>query len=269
MRLLLKLALFLCSFALLCAAGAGCDPQKDYSLGTGAEEDEGDDGDGPTPENDDDADGLSNTIEDRFEIETTIADSDHDGFSDGLEFVGGSGDPLDGSISPNPFSRARILQDEDVVRNDPDGDQDGLGDTFERAKSLDENDADTDDDGYSDGLELVANSDPFVASDVPERDAPPAWDGVERNGSGPSDRDDDGLSDEVEALNGTRPSDRDTDGDGFSDGLEYLMGSDATDVKSVPNFNVPLPPADFGGGDSEDDGSIDTDQDGDVDFEDL
>ena len=52
----------------------------------------------------------------------------------------------------------------------------------------------------------------------------------------------DGLSDDIEALNGTLARERDTDGDGFSDGLEYLMGSDATEVLSIPNFNVPQPP---------------------------
>lgn len=221
----------------------------DYFIGTGGNDATGGGTDGGGVDNtdspsDDDADGLSNEVEDSFGGESLEADSDQDGYDDGLEFVGNGGDPLNGSASPTPFSRFRILEQEDAVRNDPDSDLDGLGDMFETENGLDPQDPDIDDDGYHDGLELVANSDPFDASDRPERLAPPAPDGVDRLPPSPRDADGDGLSDEIENINGSTTTQRDTDGDGFSDALEFLMGSDELDFLSIPNFNIPSPPAD-------------------------
>ncbi len=241
-------ALLILSLLTLCA---GCKDYltDDYFIGTGANDvgDGGTDGGGVDNTDspaDDDADGLSNEVESSFGGDSLESDADQDGYDDGLEFVGNGGDPLDGSASPSAFNRSRFLETEDAVRSDPDSDLDGLGDKFESDNGLDPADPDIDDDGYQDGLELVANSDPFDASDRPERLAPPAPDGVDRLPPSPRDADGDGLSDEIENINGTTTTQRDTDGDGFSDGLEFLMGSDALDFLSIPNFNVPSPPVD-------------------------
>lgn len=192
---------------------------------------------------DDDDDGISNSVEETFEMDPKSSDSDHDGFSDGLEFVGDGGDPLFAERTPTAFSRSRILLPADVVRGDPDRDGDGLGNNFETDHELDPDKADTDDDGYNDGIELVANSDPFDSTDRPERDAPPASDGLSRTGEPPADSDRDGLSNDLDSNNGTVSTTADTDGDGFSDGLEYLMGSRGDDEFSIPNFSVPAPPS--------------------------
>ncbi|MCB0323295.1 MAG: hypothetical protein KDD69_06955 [Bdellovibrionales bacterium] len=224
--------------------GWGCNDfmTKDVFIGATAV-DSGGAIDDPTgsPE-DSDADGLSSELEDSFGLEPLQADSDQDGYSDGVEFVGNGGDPADGSVIPNPFNRTRILETEDAVQSDPDSDLDGLGDAFETANGMDSSDPDIDDDGYNDGFELVANSNPFDSSDRPERDAPPAPDGIDRLPPGPRDADGDGLSDDVETANGTLLTRRDSDGDGFSDAIEFLTGADPTDFLSIPNLNVPEPP---------------------------
>jgi hypothetical protein len=191
---------------------------------------------------DDDADALSNEVEDSFDLDSRKADTDHDGISDGLEFVGDGGDPLNGNATPSSLNRVKILDREDIVLNDPDRDGDGLGDFFESENDLDQDDPDIDDDGYNDGIELVANSNPFDSNDRPIRDAPPASDGITRTGNAPLDSDGDGISDSLESLNGTLSSQTDSDGDGFSDGIELLMGSNETDNASVPNFGVPARP---------------------------
>lgn len=236
--LLVTLLLFTCFIA-------SCNNffTEDIELGILSTEETTTDGDGGTDApRDDDGDGISNEVEERFDIETRVADTDQDGFDDGLEFVGENGDPLNGSLSPISGTRSKVIEREDAALNDPDSDQDGLGDTFEIDNSLDETNADTDGDGYSDGLELVARSDPFDSEDRPVRDDPPASDGVTRTGSAPRDSDSDGLADTIEDVNGTESGSRDSDGDGFSDGIEFLMGSDATNFLNVPNFSVPDPP---------------------------
>lgn len=191
---------------------------------------------------DDDGDGLSNDVENAFEMEPRTADSDFDGYSDGLEFAVDSGDPLTAAVIPSSLNRTRTLLPLDAVTDTQDSDLDGLGDKFENDNGLDPESADTDGDGYSDGLELVANSNPFDAADRPERLAPPASDGIDRTGTPPRDNDGDGLSNDVESLNGTTTTRTDSDSDGFSDGLEFLMGSDPLSDLSIPNFFVPEPP---------------------------
>ena len=232
-----------------CMTFTACDDflTKDVEMGTkdsdtsdsDGSSDAGDSGEAP---DDDDGDNLSNDVEELFDMKPRVSDSDNDGFSDGLEFVGDEGDPLTASYTPTPFNRSRILLPGEVKTNQSDKDRDGLPDDFETENSLDPSSPDTDEDGYGDGLELVARSDPFVSDDRPERDAPPAPDGTIHPDNPPLDQDEDGLSDSVEGLNGTREASRDSDTDGFSDGIEYLMGSDGVDASSIPNFSVPLPP---------------------------
>lgn len=222
---------------------SGCDLKKDYSLGTKSETSSSSSGGSSTetPE-DSDADGISNDLEESFSMEPRIADSDRDGFADGLEYVGDKGDPLNPDESPTSLNRPKTLGLTEVVISDPDTDLDGLGDAFETDKELDKENPDTDGDGFQDGLELVAGSDPFRSSSVPDRQEAPSSDGAINTGTPPVDSDDDGLSDSLDALNNTRSNLRDSDGDGFSDALEYLMGSDGSSSQEVPNFSVPIPP---------------------------
>lgn len=238
-------------FAILCILAPAfsvwsCDDYmtKDVYIGVIPEEDsDSDDGgeNADTPADDDD-DGLGNEVEETFEMAPRIADTDKDGYADGLEFVVDSADPLDSSKSPTPLNRSKQVAEEDAIKSDSDRDSDGLGDTFEREHSLHIDNPDTDADGYADGLELVAGSDPFRPGDRPERQAPPAEGADNGLTTAPSDSDRDGVADRLEALNGTLSNRRDSDGDGFSDGIEFLMGSDATSFLSVPNFSVPTPP---------------------------
>lgn len=160
----------------------------------------------------------------------TVADSDADGVADGLEFVGKGGDPLDPNALPSSLNKTGSLNAEDLQ---DDSDDDGLGDTFEEDNNLNPDDPDTDGDGYADGLELVAGSDATSATSRPQRAAVPS--GFVRSGA-PVDVDRDGLSSDSEAQLGMDPARADTDDDGYSDGIEYLMGSSATNPLSIPKF---------------------------------
>lgn len=194
-------------------------------------------GGGNTGTVDDDADGLSNEVENTFGLDPLKADTDNDGFSDGIEFVGRLGDPLNTNLSPSPFSRKRILDPAAALTGEKDSDKDGLGDTFEVGRNLDPNSPDTDDDGYSDGLELVADSDPSNANSRPIRQGPPKSDGEEDLVLAPPDNDDDGMANDLEeTLNNSNKDVADTDTDGFSDSIEYLVGSEADNKLSIPNF---------------------------------
>ena len=204
-----------------------------------------DDNDSEASNQDRDADGLSDAVEELSSVGTlqATADTDQDGFSDGLEYAFNSGDPLNSRVSPGPENRARSLAPSAIITNDTDADGDGLGKDFEDNSNLDDNDADIDDDGYSDSVELLNGSNPFLSSSVPTRTQPPSGDGSLGNDPNGSDSDRDGLSDRIESFEGSDPLNRDTDGDGFDDGIEFLMGSSALDAQVVPNFSVPNPPA--------------------------
>lgn len=219
----------------------GCNDffTKDIVMGAKTPADGGTGGGSGTPQPDDDGDGLSNSVESTFKMEAQRADSDGDGFGDGLEFVSEKGDPLNSQSTPKTENRAKTLPPSEVTTGEVDSDNDGLGDSFEKENALEEDNPDTDEDGYTDGLELVANSDPFVATNRPTRTAPPAGTGL----STPTiDQDADGLSESVETRLGSSATNADSDNDGFSDGIEYLMGSELDDPASVPNFRVPEPP---------------------------
>jgi hypothetical protein len=111
-----------------------------------------------------------------------------------------------------------------------DSDSDGLSDAFEvnRVPPTDPLDSDSDDDGLTDGAEInVHGSDPLLADtdgdgldDAAEVDRDPPTDPTD------ADSDDDGLGDEAEINDlGTDPLDADSDGDGLSDGAETNMHS--------------------------------------------
>lgn len=200
--------------------------------------DESDGSPGKTAPVDDDADGLSSEAENTLELDPAKADTDNDGFNDGIEFVGRLGDPLNSNLSPSPLSRKRILDPAAVIIGEKDSDKDGLGDTFEESVALDPLSPDTDEDGFADGLELIATSDPKNASSRPSRSSPPTSDGEEDDIElPPPDNDNDGIANDLElTLNNSNKDLEDTDTDGFSDSIEYLAGSEADNAASVPNF---------------------------------
>jgi len=226
----------------------GCNDffTKDITIAGGSETsrtDEGDDDDGSDTESgrstdvDNDADGLFSEVETSFGLSDSRADGDEDGVADGLEFVSETGDPLNADESPTPFTtRTRFLFPDEVIFDAGDSDLDGLGDQFETRAGTEIRNPDSDGDGYEDGLEFVAASDPLDASSIPVRNEAPVSDGGLRSGSSPADSDGDGISDEIEALQGTATTDSDSDDDGFSDGIEFLIGSDGNDAQSVPTF---------------------------------
>lgn len=187
---------------------------------------------------DDDGDGLSNEVELAFGLDSKSADSDHDGFADGLEFVGRSGDPSNSRLTPISSTRSRIVEGTPIAGTDSDGD--GVPDALERQLGTDLNSPDTDADGYSDGLELISGSDPKSSTSRPVREAALVPDGLTRTGNPPNDRDGDGLSDDIEGQLTTRTDAKDTDFDGYPDWVEYIMGSDPADRGNIPDFTIPV-----------------------------
>ncbi len=221
----------------------GCD--EDVVIGQAPADSDTDTSSSTTSPEDSDSDGLSDDVEEenRVDTEPLVRDTDRDGFNDGMEFISQSGDPLNSLVVPASEARARNLLDTESSSDLIDSDRDGLGRNFENENDLDDNDADIDDDGFSDSLELVANTDPFNGSSVPTRNQPPASDGIDPSTVAvPLDNDGDGISNDREAFFGYDPNQSDTDGDGFSDNIEYLMGSVAVDEFNVPNFSVPPRP---------------------------
>lgn len=222
-----RLLLFFTSFAVffLCS----CD--QDVTLGGGETTSTDETAD------DDDDDWLSNTVEQEVKTEPRVADTDHDGYGDGLEFVVDTGEPLISTIKPGRLSRESILTASEILRNQTDSDGDGLGDNYEVSYGLDTAKADTDGDGFADAIELVADTDPLDQNDFPDRDTLDS--SSTTSGDMPADGDRDGLSDNVESVLETNSTTRDTDTDGFADGVEYLIGSDPLDAASVPDFREP------------------------------
>lgn len=226
------------SLCFLLACGNDFD-EKNIEIGTKGSSSSS--GSSSEPLNDDDADGINNGVEEDFGMTIDVADSDHDGFSDGFELALDSGDPLDASVSPSPDITPDVKTLSAAREDGVDTDGDGLGDKFEQENLLDLSEADSDSDGYNDGLELLAGSNPFVKTSKPIRTNAPTSDGEARTGNGPKDTDSDGISDTIENLLDLTSSIADTDGDGFSDAIEFFAGSDATSALSIPDFNVPTP----------------------------
>jgi hypothetical protein len=104
--------------------------------------------------------------------------------------------------------------------DDPDSDDDGLGDAEEYAEGSNPTNPDSDRDGRTDGQEVyVDHTDPTRG----DTDGDGLADGDEADyGGDPNDRDtdDDGLTDGREARYRTDVANADTDGDGLRDGLE-------------------------------------------------
>ncbi|MFO0591046.1 MAG: EGF domain-containing protein [Polyangiaceae bacterium] len=168
---------------------------------------------------DSDGDGLSDVIELQIGSNPNDQDSDDDGVIDGLE--------------PNPGGDA----DNDGIPNvlDPDADNDGLFDGTELGfdcsnpdtdlgaghcvadadmglTKTDPTKADTDGGGANDGSEDVNGN-----GAVDPGETNPAGSGDD---GAVLDSDGDGLSDQLEILQGSNPTDGDSDDDGVLDGLE-------------------------------------------------
>ncbi len=143
-------------------------------------------------------DGIASTGD---ETDPADADTDDDGFNDGIEVNGGT-DPLD-SCDPNPLA---------LGTNDCDND--GLTVDEENNIGTDPTNSDTDGDGINDGTEVANNTDPLDACDPNAQIV------------GLLDCDQDGLSADDENLIGTDPLNPDTDGDSVNDGAEVTNGSD-------------------------------------------
>jgi hypothetical protein len=101
-----------------------------------------------------------------------------------------------------------------------DSDNDGIPDIWEtQVFHTDPNKADTDGDGYPDLVEIENSYDPLNSkSGVKLKDA---------------DYDKDGLSDRLELLFGSDPTNKDSDGDGHFDGAEVQAGYDPMSTSTV------------------------------------
>ena len=152
-------------------------------------------------DSDDDNDGIASQIEEKVGTSPLRADTDDDGISDAEEIGKNTDKPLD--TDNDGISNALDTDDDDdgietITENTigtnpllPDSDGDGLSDAIEIGELLDKP-VDTDGDGTIDALD--------TEDDI--------------------DRDNDGLSDKLEALLKTNPTNADTDGDGINDGME-------------------------------------------------
>lgn len=150
---------------------------------------------------DDDNDGLTDAEEAILGTFPTYADSDLDGVIDGEDAF-----PLDSSEWADT--------DGDGIGNnaDLDDDDDGIPDVDEVAAGTDPLKADTDSDGIDDPDDVFPLD--------PEEWADTDGDGIGNNAD--LDDDNDGSTDEEEALAGTDPLNPDTDGDGALDGADPL-----------------------------------------------
>ncbi|MEN0064251.1 MAG: hypothetical protein AAGA48_19020 [Myxococcota bacterium] len=174
---------------------------------------------------DQDDDGIPDEAERTvWGTDPSVADSDGDGWDDGLEVIWNT-DPTDADSFPGQPAK------------DHDRDGDGLSDRAERLAGTDPDDPDTDHDGLPDGAELQRwGSDPLN----PDSDNGGVADGFEVmvNQTHPVDRTDDiidpdgdadgdGLTNAEELLDhGSNPYRADTDEDGLDDGEEvHNVGS--------------------------------------------
>jgi ELWxxDGT repeat protein len=189
------------------------------------------DGVGNNEDTDDDNDGLNDTNETSSDPATDPlkADTDDDGYCDGLIAVEGIC-----VAGPDAFptnATEWFDTDGDGIGNneDTDDDNDGLNDTTEESSdpATDPLDPDTDDDGYCDGPNAVegiclAGPDEFPTNVTEWFDTD--GDGIGNNED--TDDDNDGLNDTNETSSdpATDPLKADTDDDGYCDGLIAVEG---------------------------------------------
>jgi cell wall-associated NlpC family hydrolase len=104
---------------------------------------------------------------------------------------------------------------------DPDADDDGLSDAFERLLGLDPFSADTDKDGRSDAEEHLAGDEEMSRQQVTAAL-------TEQGLVGSEDADSDGLSNRFEIKHGLDVHEADSDADGLADNVEVALGTSAT-----------------------------------------
>ncbi len=146
-----------------------------------------------------------------------------------------------GDLGASPDGDADGDGDWDAVGDAPvvvDPELDSDGDSI-RDRDEGNGEADTDLDGWPDTLDLDSDNDELPDSDE-AGDDDPSTPPVDTDGDGipdfqDRDSDDDGISDFDETtLTGTDHLRADTDGDGASDLVEYLAGTDPTDIDDDP-----------------------------------
>ncbi|CAG0976683.1 hypothetical protein PHYC_01540 [Phycisphaerales bacterium] len=179
---------------------------------------------------DPDGDGLTNTQEGWYGTDPNCADTDNDGFGDGVEVRMG-GDPLDPGVGV------------DITL---DSDHDGLSDFEEFAVlQTDPRSADTDNDLVQDSTELrlgLEPLDPTTSGQTIDCDSAAFT---------AHDQDRDGIDDDFETAMGWDPLNPDQDGDRLRDGWELRFGLD-------PAISDQGPLAEGDQADSDADGLIDT-----------
>ena len=138
-------------------------------------------------------------------LRSVITDQDEDGWD-----VAYDPDDTDAAVPGTPFEASD--PDGDGVPNDYDDDDDGDGiaDSFEPFNGTDPLLADTDGDGSFDGVDEF----PTDATEWRDTDADGTGDNADL------DDDNDGLTDEQEVAQGTKPKVADTDGDTVADGVD-------------------------------------------------
>ncbi|EKD76190.1 MAG: hypothetical protein ACD_43C00200G0001, partial [uncultured bacterium] len=183
---------------------------------------------------DTDSDGITDAVEEVYELNENSSDSDNDGVSDGAEIMQGT-DPTTADTNHDGVDDAdQAMLDAIKAGVDPsaimdtlsDSDSDGLPNVM---------DSDDNNDGYLDGTsQKIEPAEAIVVSEsagdtvlAQDSDGDGLIDNVEiEYGTNPdkADTDGDGITDSAEILQQTNPSDLDTDNDGVMDGLDEQPG---------------------------------------------
>ncbi|MFT6045670.1 MAG: hypothetical protein ACI9WC_001371, partial [Arenicella sp.] len=184
---------------------------------------------------DQDDDGLTNDEETAAGTNPTNPDSDGDGFNDGEE-VTGVDDPSTPAVPDGPSQPADVC-DPDLNAGACDQDDDGLTNAEEATAGTDPTNPDSDGDGFNDGEEVTGVDDPSTPA-VPDGPSEPADICDPDPNVGACDQDDDGLTNDEEAILGTDPTNPDTDGDGLKDGEEVITTNPSDACDPDPNVGA-------------------------------
>jgi hypothetical protein len=183
---------------------------------------------------DQDNDGLTNDEEATAGTDPTNPDTDGDGLNDGEEETGVN-DPSTPLVATTTSGSSNPCDPEPSV-GPCDQDNDGLTNDEEATAGTDPTNPDTDGDGLNDGEEETGVDDPstpLVATTTTGSSNP-----CDPEPSvGTCDQDNDGLTNDEEAVEGTDPANTDSDGDGVNDGAEETAGFDPLDACS-PDSSV-------------------------------